>query len=155
MARPCKPASMLSKCSQTKDEIAQRERIEKKLRGNGKLPKPPEDLNPEQKRIFKKVVNQLKDSEILCEKDTPILRQYATAIERIRYIDGMINENPEELTNSKLISARKQYMSDFFRCCNELGCSPQSRSKYGNNAAEKEADPLAEIVKACGEDEQS
>jgi P27 family predicted phage terminase small subunit len=155
MARPTKPSNLLSECSQTKDEIAQRERAEKKLRGDGGLPKPPKYLTTAQKKIFKRTVDMLKDSGILCDKDTGILESYAISYDRVQNIETLINENPDELTNSKLMAAKKQYQSDYYRCCNELGMSPQSRAKFANLTAEKEVDPLAEIVKLVGEDEQS
>ena len=43
------------------------------------------------------------------------------------------------------MSAKDKYNKDFFRCCNELSLSPQSRAKFGNltlQAKEKEEDPL-------------
>ena len=41
-------------------------------------------------------------------------------------------------------------MKDFFRCCNELGLSPQSRAKLANinvQAAQQEEDPLLTLLR--------
>ena len=47
------------------------------------------------------------------------------------------------------MNARAKYMSDFYRCCNELCLSPQARAKLGVAAARNKAaqkDPLAAIL---------
>ena len=48
------------------------------------------------------------------------------------------------------MTAKDKYTKDFFRCCNELCLSPQSRAKIAlanANAAKDAADPLMEVLK--------
>ena len=44
-------------------------------------------------------------------------------------IEKQANENPGLLITNGYKSARDMYSKDFFRCCNELCLSPQSRAK--------------------------
>ena len=49
-----------------------------------------------------------------------------------------------------VMAAKDKYTKDFFRCCNELCLSPQSRAKIAlanANAAKDAADPLMEVLK--------
>ena len=48
------------------------------------------------------------------------------------------------------MNARAKYTQDFYRGCNELGLSPQSRAKLAISIAERETDPLLD---ALGDDE--
>ena len=53
------------------------------------------------------------------------------------------------------MSAKDKYNKDFYRCCNELSLSPQSRAKFGSlslKAKEKEEDPLIKALK--GDDDE-
>lgn len=152
--RPAKPARLLTDKSQTKAEIAERERIEQKLRGENVRLTPPKDLSREQKRIFKKIVGMLKESEVLGSADIYILTSTAIAIDRINAIELMINEDPKLLSNTALMGTKNRYSSEFFRGCNELGLSPQSRAKLANiKAAKKEDDPLLKILTAEDDEE--
>lgn len=146
MARPSKSAKVLSECSQTKAEIAERTKAENKLKGDGK-PVPPEHLNKEQKRIFRKIVKLLDASDILSELDSDVLGICAIAIDRLAEIESRMNNEPELIGDTKLMSAKEKYSKDFFRCCNELCLSPQSRAKMANmSLAKKEPDPLLKIL---------
>lgn len=146
MARPSKSAKVLSECSQTKAEIAERTEAENKLKGDGK-PVPPEHLNKEQKRIFRKIVKLLNASDILSELDSDVLGICAIAIDRLAEIESRMNNEPELIGDTKLMSAKEKYSKDFFRCCNELCLSPQSRAKMANmSLAKKEPDPLLKIL---------
>ena len=155
MARPAKPASLLTDKSQTKAEIAERERIEKQLRGEKVRLTPPKDLSPEQKKIFRKIVSMLKESEVLGSADIYILTSTAIAIDRINTIEQMVNDDPRLLKNTALMGTKNRYSSEFFRGCNELGLSPQSRAKLANiKASKKEDDPLMKILAAEDDEEE-
>ena len=135
MGRPSKSAKVLTECSQTKAEIAARVEAENKLKGNG-LPAPPKYLSEEQRGIFDRIVGLLKESDILSELDSDVLGICAVSLDRIAEIERRQNEDPEK------------YTKDFFRCCNELCLSPQSRAKVAiATTAKKTADPLLEVLK--------
>lgn len=148
MARPCKPASILTDKSQTKAEIEERDKAEKNLRGKSVKLTPPKDLTAEQKKIFRKIVAVMKDSDVLGSLDVYLLRLAAVCIDRMQTIEQMVNQNPGLMLNNALMSTKDKYVKDYFRCCNELGLSPQSRAKLANISATKTEDPLADILKA-------
>ena len=61
----------------------------------------------------------------------------------------MINKDIHRIYDKDLIKAKSEYTKDFFRCCNELSLSPQSRAKLGNinlQAKEKEDDVLLQVL---------
>lgn len=151
MARPCKPASLLTECSQTKAEIQSRIDNENKLKGDSTNIKPPSHLSKVQKKIFKDIVKKLDASQILSDKDTYLLSEFAISIDRLQAIEKQINEEPSMLFDSSVMSSKDKYTKIFFRGCNELGFSPQSRAKIANiNVQAKEENPL---IKALMDDD--
>lgn len=151
MARPCKPASLLTECSQTKAEIQERIDNEKKLRGDSSNLKPPKHLNAVQKKIFKEIVRKLDASQILSDKDNYLVAEFAISIDRLQEIERRINDHVDFLFDTQVMSSKDKYTKIFFRCCNELGFSPQSRAKIANiNLQAKEENPL---IKALMDDD--
>lgn len=134
----------------TKEEIEIRTDSEEKLRGAADNILPPKHLNARQKKIFRFVVEELQASGILGNLDVYILGSFSIAYDRIQQIEKMINKDIEKLNDKTLMSARDKYTKDFFRCCNELSLSPQSRAKLGNinyQVKAKEDDPLLKVVR--------
>ncbi|AQR98125.1 phage terminase small subunit P27 family [Clostridium saccharoperbutylacetonicum] len=149
MARPCKSAKILTDCSQTKDEISKRIANENKLRGKADKLKPPSHLNNEQKKLFKYIVNELEQADILGNLDVYILETCVIAIDRKREIDRLINEDITQAFDPQVIGAKKKYTDELFRCCNELSLSPQARAKLGNiniEAQKQNSDPLLKVL---------
>lgn len=148
MARPSKSVKTMSK-NLTKEEKEVRLETEEKLKGGADKISPPTHLNSNQKKIFKYIVEQLKASGILGNLDIYILTNCCIAIDRLQGIEKLINEDIKELLNKDLMSAKDKYTKDFFRCCNELSLSPQSRAKLGNiNLQDKQQkeDPLLKVL---------
>lgn len=151
MARPCKPASLLTECSQTKAEIQSRIDNEAKLRGDVTKIKAPKHLSKVQKKLFNDIVKKLDASQILSDKDTYLLAEFSISIDRLQEIERQINEEPSLLFDTSVMSSKDKYTKIFFRCCNELGFSPQSRAKIANiNLQSKEENPL---IKALMDDD--
>ncbi|MGN2369388.1 phage terminase small subunit P27 family [Clostridium cagae] len=149
MARPCKSASILSECSQTKDEINERVANEEKLKGKSDKIEPTQKLNENQLFLFNFIKNELIDSNILGNLDSFILTKCAIAIDRLQYIEKRINDKNSLMFNKDFMSPKKLYDADFYRCCNELSLSPQSRAKLANinlTAKEKKEDPLLQAL---------
>lgn len=149
MVRPTKSAKVLTDKSQTKEEIIGRIQAEEKLRGAANNILPPRHLNARQKKIFNYIVDELQASDILGNLDVYILGSCAVAIDRIQQIEKMINKNINNLYDKSLMSAKDKYSKEFFRCCNELSLSPQSRAKLGNinlQAKQQEEDPLLKVL---------
>ncbi|MGK0468187.1 phage terminase small subunit P27 family [Clostridium sp.] len=151
MGRPSKSAIVLSECSQTKEEIKKRIENEEKLKGKADKINPPDYLSDNQVDLFNYIKSELEESKLLSNLDVYILAKCAIAIDRLQFIEKKINNNPRLLSvQNPLMSNKKNYDADFFRCCNELSLSPQSRAKLGNIniLAEKEKeDPLLIALK--------
>ena len=148
MARPAKPLSEQSG-AMTKAQIDARNKSEKKLRGKDDKVKPPSYLTYAQKKIFRYIVNELKEAEVLGNLDVYVLTLAAVSIDRITDIENQINRDPDLLLESKLMAAKEKYSKDFFRCCNELSLSPQARAKISiaNVKAIKESrNPLMDVL---------
>ena len=153
--RPAKPAIMLSDCSQTKEEIQNRIDNEEKLKGNSDKIDPPDYLDNKQVELFNYIKNELEASNLLSNLDVFILAKCAIAISRLQYIEKKVNDNPRLLlVQNPLMSNKKNYDADFFRCCNELSLTPAARAKLGNmkllDETEKD-DPVARAL--SGDDE--
>ena len=150
MARPAMSAKTTSK-HLTKSEIDAKGGTEDKLRGSADKLRPPSYLTKEQKKIFRFIVGELEASGILGNLDVYVLTECSIALDRMRVIESRINQEFEQITAAALMSAKERYTKSFFRCCNELCLSPQSRAKMGNlSSAAAEENPL---IKALSDDE--
>ncbi len=150
MARPSKSAKVLTECSQTKAEINTRIQVEDALRGGDNKIAASNRLNANQKKIFNYIVAEMAASNILGNLDTFILETACIAIDRLQGIEKLINQDFERICDKDLMAAKNKYTSDFFKCCQELSLSPQSRAKMGILAANKkmeEQDPLLRVLK--------
>lgn len=150
MGRPTKAVDTLSK-NLTKEEYEARKNAEEKLKGGTDKIKPPTHLNAKQKKIFRYIVDELKESEILTNLDIFILENCAISIERLQTVERILNKN---LMDKNALRIKESYTKEFFRCCNELSLSPQSRAKLANinvNAQAEREDPLIKALR--GEDD--
>ncbi|MBN1055694.1 phage terminase small subunit P27 family [Clostridium botulinum] len=148
MARPCKAINTQNRHN-TKDETEIRDETEKKLRGLADKIKPPKYLSNSQKKIFKYIVNELKDSEILSNLDIYILTVGSIAIDRLQAIEIEINNDFNNIYFKELMKAKAEYTKDLWRACNELSLSPQSRAKLGSltlNSQKEKKDPILSIL---------
>lgn len=145
MARPAKAVAANSS-NLTTLEVRERQLVENQLRGEGEL-KPPSFLTKTQKKLFKNILRMLENADILGALDVYILSQTAISIDRLQSIEQQINDDPLLLENSAFMASKDKYTKEFFRCCNELCLSPQSRAKLGAAAAQKKkSDPLMEVL---------
>ena len=148
MARPSKSVKVMSK-NLTKEEKALRLETEEKLKGGADSISPPTYLNARQKKIFNYIIEQLEESGILGNLDIYILSQASISIDRLQQIERMINKDSVKLFDKNILKAKSEYTKDFFRCCNELSLSPQSRAKLGNinlQAEQEKEDPLLKVL---------
>lgn len=146
MARPCKSINVMSR-DMSKEEFSARQENENQLRGNCDKITPPEYLCKEAKEIFYYIVDELEVAGILGNLDVSILAICSNAICRIQEAERVLNE---DIFNKEALKVSEKYTREFFRCCNELALSPQSRAKFANIRVqgEREAtDPLEQILK--------
>lgn len=148
VARPCKNVNLLSK-HLTKEEKENRQENENNLKGKADNIFPPDYLTSNQVALFDYIKNELAESNLLSNLDIYILSSCVIAIDRLQAIESMINKKPGLIMNNQLMSAKDKYTKDFYRCCNELSLSPQSRAKLANiniQAQEKKEDPLLQAL---------
>lgn len=149
MPRPAKATNLTAK-HLTKEEIHSKKEIETQLKGNSDKILPPKTLTKTQKKIFNYIVNELKASGILGNLDVYILTTISIAIDRMNWIEQRINEKEFEILDVDLMRAKEKYTKDFYRCCNELSLSPQSRAKISNinvKTRKEKSDPLLLALK--------
>lgn len=145
MGRTAKSVGVTSK-HLTKDEKENRERNEELLKGSSDKLIAPNYLTDEQADLFYFIIDELKESNILGNLDVFVLSQAAISIDRLNKLEELINEDESYLMNSSFMGCKRQYSADFFKCCQELCLSPQSRAKISlANMNKKEDDPLAFI----------
>lgn len=158
MARPTKSARLLTDKSQTKDEINARIAEEDKLGGGKDAIVPPEWLSDVQKIIFESVVDAFAAADVLRNLDVHILAEFAWSLDCKCRAQAMINSDPDMLLNGQALNALKRYQDVFFRCCNELSLSPQSRAKLANvnaQVANNDLDMIKKIISGdIGEEEE-
>ena len=128
MARPAK--SVRAKTGKIgNEEAGQRAEIEDRLRGEKDKLIPPLYLTESQMEIFNYIMNELLEADILGNLDLFILSQTSIAVDRIQSLDRKANDDPELLFENAYRQARSEASKEYFRCCNELCLSPQSRAK--------------------------
>ncbi|KOA90863.1 phage terminase small subunit P27 family [Clostridium botulinum] len=153
MARPCKSVNAMSK-NLTKEEKEKRLEHENKIKGKADKIRAPSFLSKEQRKIFKYIVKELKESEILGNLDIYVLTQCAIAINRLQDIEKRINENVDLMFCKEVMSTKDKYTKDFFRCCNELSLSPQSRAKFANINLQVKRDKDDPVLKVLAGDDE-
>lgn len=147
MGRPAKAVTISNK-NFTKEESEGRKEEEEKLKKRGRLTAP-KYLSEPQKKLFKFIVDNLKEADILGKLDIPIIAQTAICIDRLQTIEEKINEDTRLLMDQKIMAAKDKYTKDFFRCCNELCLSPQARAKMALSAykaKEEQSDQLSDML---------
>lgn len=153
MARPAKSVATMVK-NLTAEERRIREAEERKLRGLSDKIHPPDYLSERQAEIFWYIVDELSEAGILGNLDVYILSQAAVSIDRLQQMEWEINETPDLLRVASYMSAKNQYSRDFFRCCNELSLSPQSRAKLAGLKAQKEKGKSPLLQALQGDEEE-
>ena len=147
MARPCKNTNVLKGEKFSKEELSERRETENQLRGNCDKIIAADYLCEEAKEIFYNLVNELEATGILGNLDVTILAICSNAIYRIEECERILNE---DLFNKEALRTKEIYTKEFFRTCNELCLSPQSRAKMANlkyQSGKEKEDPLEQILK--------
>lgn len=155
MAKAAKPIEMQSK-HLTKKEIAERKEQEDKLKGNNDLVyKPPTYLSREEKKIYKFLVEQLRETGILNNLDITILETTVDAIYNMQKAKKIIDEvglvtqkENGELVRNPATLIYKDYNGIFNKCCMELGLSPSARAKIASINVQANADKEDPLLKA-------
>lgn len=145
MARPSKAVVVMSK-NLTKEELESRAKGEAVLKGDSDALIPPDYLTQEQADIFRYIVANLEASSILGNLDIYVLTECSICIDRMQSIEAELNT--KGTLDPKLVAVKEKYTKAFFRYCNELSLSPQSRAKLAsiNAQAVREENPLVKLL---------
>lgn len=150
VARPAMSPKLTSK-HLTKAEIEAKSTTEDKLKGTSDELIPPEYLTPSQISIFDYIVKNLEASGILGNLDVYVLAECSICIDRMQEIERTINEAGSIIPS--LVRLKETYTKAFFRYCNELSLSPQSRAKLANINAQTTAADENPLLKILSDDE--
>lgn len=135
------------------EETEQRAAIEDKLRGKKDKLVPPLYLTDSQMDIFNYIMGELQEADILGNLDLFILAQTAIAVDRIQELDRKANQDKDILFENAFRQARSEASKEYFRCCNELCLSPQSRAKL-SIAKVKPGEKKKTIMDLINEDDE-
>lgn len=152
MARPAKAvATKTGKIGN--EEQQQRLQIESKLKGGKEKLVPPLYLTDDQMQIFNYIMDELEEANILGNLDLFVLSQTAICVDRVQKLEKEINDNPDLIRNNAFMAGKDKYSKDFFRCCNELCLSPQSRAKLSISTIKPGAEKKKTIMDLLNEDD--
>ena len=148
MARQRKPSSLKKGKSENKEQLAQREAIEKQLMGNSDNVKSiPDYLSEEEKIYYEWLAEEIEICGIITNLDKPLLEQTANCLWVMHKCDMHIRENGvlvakpdrfglvEEKENPS-IKIKLAYQSKYAALCNQLGLSPAARASLAGKKAE-------------------
>ncbi len=136
MARPAKPRSATVKGERSHRSTKENEirmMAEKSLKLKSDNMAPPDYLTETQKEIYNFILGELDESRLLTNIDGFILTK--TAVNLDRQIEFIIRWNAGD--RDFPIQEKNQMDQEFFRCCNELGLSPQARAKLSISAVKR------------------
>ena len=94
MARPAMSAAVTAKHLSSAEKEAKTE-VETNLRGKADKIKPPSYMTSAQKKIFRFIVHELEESQILGNLDIYVLAECSICIDRMQSIERKINSEPE------------------------------------------------------------
>lgn len=161
MARARKPASLKAGKSESKEQLAARQEIEKQLLGNtDQVAQVPDHLDQLAQVYYQYLVNELETSGVLSNLDIPILEQTADSLSKIRDCDDHLNDEGlvitridryghENTIENPYIKIKMAYLNQFRSLANQLGLSPASRASLASKkveAKEVEEDPLLKVL---------
>lgn len=145
MARPAKSIKT-AVGAHTNANIEKRTAAEAKLSNGSNNLVAPSWLSTKQKKIFNSTVEGLKHADILSDLDVDILAEWAWSLDMKCTLEKAMNKDIDLRYDSKALQALKSYRDSFYRCCNELSLSPQSRAKLANAMVQK--DDGTELLKS-------
>ncbi|RXI50186.1 phage terminase small subunit P27 family [Clostridium tetani] len=137
----------------TKEEIEKRKEQQEKLKGKSNKIEPTQKLNQNQTKIFYLIKSEMAESEVLCNLDSYMLTQFSIAIDKLAYLDELVEKKPGLILNKDFKSSKKLYFDIFTKCCTELSMSPQSRAKLANINSLAQQDKEDPIIKALQGDD--
>lgn len=162
MARQRKPSSLKQGKSENKEQLAEREAIERQLMGNSDdVSSIPDYLSDEEKIYYEWLINEIEICGIITNLDKPLIEQTANCLWVMHKCDMHIRENGvlvaktdrfglvEEKENPS-IKIKLAYQSKYQTLCNSLGLSPSARASLAGKkieAKENEEDLVLKVLR--------
>lgn len=162
MAKQRKPASLKAGKSESKEQLAIREEIEKQLLGGtDKIGIVPSHLNNLAQVYYRYLVDELEIGGLLSNLDIPLLEQTADTLSKMRECDDALNAQGlvisgvdryghEFQKENPYVKIKMGYLNQFRNLANQLGLSPSARASLAGkkiDAKEEEEDPLLKILR--------
>lgn len=158
MSKAPKPVCLLESSRLTKEEIQTRQEQEDKLKGSDSIVYDiPKHLTKEEKLVYKFLVDELKESNILNNLDIEILTIASNTIvslhkerELLRKEGSVVTKVNGDITKNPRFSIVKDLEKTFQWVCRELALSPSTRaslSLINANATQQEQDLLLKALK--------
>lgn len=101
-----------------------------------KLPATPEDLSPEEAKVFERMARKLVGMRVMSEMDVEALSIYAVAETRMKLADRKMKETSEVVKGDKGRAVTSPWWRIFRECertCNrvleQFGCTPSGRTR--------------------------
>ena len=148
MARKSKPASMITGNDVSPEILKLRAEQEQRLKGTDEmLFEIPEYLDDLSKGYYIFILNELKDTGVLCNVDKPTLEQTADCLSKIRQADEIINqegimvESMDRYGNitakeHPMIKTKQTYLQRYMQLSNCLGLDPSARASLATKKVE-------------------
>lgn len=155
MARKSKPASMKTGNDVSPEVLKLREEQEQRLKGTDELLfEIPDYLDKLGKTYYLFLLNELKDTGVLCNVDKPTLEQTADCLSKIRQADQIINEEGIMVESADrygniqakehpMVKTKQTYLQRYMQLSNCLGLDPSARASL---AAKKVDSAIASEV---------
>ncbi len=139
------------------EEIRERQETEQKIKGSIPIDaKPPKELSPNGKKLYKHIVSLL-PSGFLNGGDTFVVGIVAEALDRMQNCQQKLNKDglfSDEGLENQAVRTYEKYSKIFEKFSAKLGLSPKDRASLAVlviNDKENEEDPLLKVLR--GEDD--
>lgn len=158
MPKASKPVSMMNK-HLSKDEVEALKEAEAKVKtASDKVYEVPKDIVKSEQEIYKFIVEEMRELDLLTNLDIERIKICANAIVNIRQAKvlirkhGLIYEKADgSLQKNPAVNVLKDYEAIYSKCEKELCLSPQSRMALSKMMAESQANQEDELIKILSE----
>ena len=158
MPKASKPVSMMNK-HLSKDEVEVLKEAEAKVKtASDKVYEIPTDIIKSEQEIYKFIVEEMRDLDLLTNLDIERIKICANAVVNIRQARvlirkyGLVYEKPDgSLQKKPAVNVLKDYESIYSKCEKELCLSPQSRMALSKMIADIQTNSEDELLKILNE----
>lgn len=158
MPKASKPVSMMNK-HLSKDEVEVLKEAEAKVKtASDKVYEIPTDIIKSEQEIYKFIVEEMRDLDLLTNLDIERIKICANAVVNIRQARvlirkyGLVYEKPDgSIQKNPAVNVLKDYEAIYSKCEKELCLSPQSRMALSKMIADIQTNSEDELLKILNE----